>query len=175
MNDKDIKLVAKFIGLSLLTKGLSVSPLKLQKITYFVQSWHMVFFGRENTIFSEAPEAWVNGPVYQTIYHEYKNKTANMCDHLQADDFCTGNPINALKEITQQLNFSDEQLELIESVIMLYGSKTQNQLIFMTHSEKPWVEKREGLAPYERSDKKLSFDTMFNYYKERHERNRSKQ
>jgi uncharacterized phage-associated protein len=174
MNNKDIKLVAKFIGLSLLTKGLSVSPLKLQKIAYYVQSWFMVFFGRENTIFAEAPEAWVNGPVYLTIYREYKDKTANMCDHLQAKDFCTGNPINALEKITQELNFSSEQLEFIESVIMLYGSKTQNQLIFMTHTEKPWVEKREGLAPYERSEKKLSFDTMYNYYKERHEHNRAK-
>jgi uncharacterized phage-associated protein len=174
MNNRDIKLVAKFIGLSLLTKGLSVSPLKLQKITYYVQSWFMVFFGRENTIFAEAPEAWVNGPVYLTIYREYKDKTDNMCDHLHAEDFCTGNPISALEEITHELDFNSEQLELIESVIMLYGSKTQNQLIFMTHTEKPWVEMREGLAPYQRSEKKLSFDTMYSYYKERHEHNRAK-
>ena len=51
----DIKDVARYIGLSLINKGLSVSPLKLQKVLYYVQSWNMVIFGRDKTLFPQAP------------------------------------------------------------------------------------------------------------------------
>ena len=46
---------------------------------------------------------------------------------------------------------------------------------FLTHAEQPWVEAREGLAPYQRSEKEISLDTMHAYYKARHDRNRQKQ
>ncbi len=68
-----------------------------------------------------------------------------------------------------------EETELLDSIVMLYGSKSQNGLIFLTHAEQPWVEAREGLAPYQRSEKEISLDTMHAYYKARHDRNRQKQ
>lgn len=170
---RDIQLVAQYVGLSLLSKGLSVSPLKLQKILYYVQAWYMVFFGRKHTLFSEIPQAWVNGPVYPSVYRKYRCCVPGMCDHLQATDFCgEENPSVALKRISNLLNFTDEEQELIESIIMLYGAKTQNELILYTHAEKPWAEKREGLSPFQRSEKELSLDTMYEYYKARHDKNR---
>ena len=170
---RDIQEIARYIGLSLLSKGLSVSPLKLQKILYYVQSWYMVFFGRKNTLFAEVPQAWVNGPVYPCVYHQYKDCVPGMCDHLALVHFSKKEDVNsALEEVAERLNFTVEEQELIESVIMLYGSKTQNELILYTHAEKPWAEKREGLPPYQRSDCELSLDTMYSYYKARHDKNR---
>ena len=69
MNERifDIKKVARYIALSLLTKQMTVSPLKLQKLLYYAQAWSMVFFGRQRQLFSDVPQAWVNGPVYPTI------------------------------------------------------------------------------------------------------------
>lgn len=55
VNNVSISLLAKYVGLTMLQRGISVSPLKLQKILYYIQSWHMVFFGRENTLVAEAP------------------------------------------------------------------------------------------------------------------------
>lgn len=49
-----------------------------------------------------------------------------------------------------------------------------NDLIFLTHSELPWVEAREGLAPFQSSQNPISQNTMYYYYKARHERNKSK-
>ena len=46
MDMRDIKDIARYVGLSLIAKGLTVSPLKLQKLLYYVQSWYMVFNGR---------------------------------------------------------------------------------------------------------------------------------
>ncbi len=173
----DIKKFTRYMGLSMISKGISVSPLKLQKLLYYQQAWHMVFFGRDNQLFDSVPQAWVNGPVYPTIFHEYKSKVTGMCDHLKEEHFgiAPDSDINeAIKKLAAELNMSAEQIGLADSVIQIYGTKTQNQLILTTHSELPWCEAREGLMPYDRSEKEISLDTMHDYYKERHDRNRSK-
>lgn len=176
-NNVNISLLAKYVGLTMLQKGISVSPLKLQKILYYIQAWHMVFFDRENTLMAEAPHAWVNGPVYPQIYQEYKNCVPGMCDHLNPSHFGVSS-IDDVPEvagsIAGQLALTDDQIQLIDSIINLYGAKTQNQLILVTHCEDPWCEKREGLKPYEKSDVEMSLDTMYRYYKERYDRNRSR-
>ncbi len=176
MKTVDIKDYATYIGITMLMKGLSVSPLKLQKILYYEQAWHMVGFGRENTLFADAPEAWVNGPVYPDIYHIYKDMVPGMCDHLRYENFNTDedNASKMSEELAEKMQLEKEELDLTEQVIMLYGSKTQNQLILLTHSEKPWSEKREGLKPYVYSNNPISLDTMHDYYKARYDRNRAK-
>lgn len=176
MNVVDIKDYATYIGITMLMKGLTVSPLKLQKILYYEQSWHMVVFGRNNQLFSCAPQAWVNGPVYPKIYHIYKDKVPGMCDHLKINNFLQKDedPHIKEKELAEKMSLTDDEIALTERVIMLYGSRTQNQLILLTHSEKPWSEMREGLRPYDYSDREISLDTMHDYYKERYDRNRAK-
>jgi len=167
----DIKDMAIYTGLSLLTKGMSVSPLKLQKILYYEQSWFMVSFGRENTLFADCPQAWVNGPVYPTVYHQYKNHKAGMCGELSTEDFHKGDVELKMKSLISTFGWSEDHIRFIDSVITLYGAKSQDQLVMMTHIEKPWCEKREGLLPFERSNEPMSLDTMYTYYKERYERN----
>ena len=156
MNNRlfDIKLVARYIALSLLTKQMTVSPLKLQR-----------------TLFADVPQAWVNGPVYPSIYNMWKER--NMCDHLSPEDFGTteNNMDDALGSVTKELGLGDEEVQLLEQIVLKYGSKSQNYLIFLTHSEQPWCEMREGLKPYERSTMPLSLDTMYHYYAERHAKN----
>ncbi len=176
MTTVDIKDYTVYLGLSMMAKGLSVSPLKLQKLLYYQQSWHLVYFGKENTLFAEIPHAWVNGPVYPTIYYEYRDKVPGMCDHLKLTDFVPEgtDTMKAMKDLITKMRLTPDEVALTERVIMLYGSKTQNQLILLTHSEKPWSEQREGMAPYEYSDKPMSISTMYHYYKERYDRNRTK-
>ena len=160
---------ARYIGLSCLTKGLSISPLKLQKLLYYVQAWYMALHGREHELFAERPQAWVNGPVYPSVYHEYKGKVPGMCDHLTISDFTDEVPESVLSRINSR--YADIDFELIESIILLYGAKTQNELIFLTHCERPWMEARDGLRPFDRSDRELSLDTLCAYYRERRTHN----
>lgn len=176
MNTVDIKDYASYVGITMLQKGLTVSPLKLQKILYYEQAWHMVGFGRENPLFDCAPQAWVNGPVYPTIYYIYKDMVPGMCDHLRMENFLQEDEDVAKKEkmLLKKMALTSEEIALTERVIMLYGSRTQNQLILLTHSEKPWSDMREGLMPYDYSNKEISLDTMHDYYKERYDRNRAK-
>ncbi len=172
IHNQKITDVAEYIGLSSTTKGLSISPLKLQKLLYYVQAWFMVFYGRENTLFEDVPQAWVNGPVYPAIYYAYKNKAANMCDHLDSTAFYPGDALEGFNKKTRMLGLNADQLETLESVIMMYGKQTQNQLIWLTHSELPWAKARAGLAPYERSEREISLDVMYRYYLDRYTRNR---
>lgn len=176
MNTVDIKDYTIYIGITMLMKGLTVSPLKLQKILYYEQAWHMVSFGREHKLFNVAPQAWVNGPVYPEIYHKYKNMVPGMCDHLNYEHFLEEGetPEGKERELMEKMQLEPNEVALTERVIMLYGSRTQNQLILLTHSEKPWSEMREGLMPYDYSEKEISLDTMYEYYKERYDRNRAK-
>lgn len=172
-----IKEFARYVALSLLSKGYSVSPLKLQKILYYQQAWHMVFFGRKNPLFIDAPEAWVNGPVYPVIYRQYKDMVPGMCDHLKLDNFGVKDEKELpkiQKGLSNKLSLTADEFGLLESVNNLYGSKTQNQLILATHSEKPWIDARGDLLPFEFSKTPISLDTMYAYYKERYDRNRAK-
>ena len=171
--NKEIKDIAKYIGLSMLSKGLSVSPLKLQKLLYYTQSWYMVFFGKENTLFMEKPQAWVNGPVYPVIYQEYKDKTNDMCEHLHAKDFgyLDSDLAKEVGKLARKMKLTNDEIKCIDSVIMLYGSRSQNQLIFMTHAESPWADQRKGLSPFDYSQREISHDSMYNYYKARYDHN----
>ena len=175
MTMRDIKDIARYLGISLLSKGLSVSPLKLQKILYYTQSWYMVFFGRENTLFKENPQAWVNGPVYPIIFQEYKNKVEDMCEHLHAKDFgCTDEQLpEEAARLAKKMKLTEEEIDCIDSIVMLYGSKSQNQLIFTTHSEAPWADQRKGLSPFDYSQNEITHDAMYTYYKARHDRVRN--
>lgn len=106
----DIKDMAIYTRISLILKGLKATPLKLRKILYYEQAWFMVFFGRENTLFADVPQAWVNGPIYPNIFHEYKDKVANMCDSLNESHFTKENIDIALEKLASNMNFNKDTL-----------------------------------------------------------------
>lgn len=169
---------ARLLGLSALQKGLSVSPLKLQKLLYYEQAWSMVIFGREQVLFHDAPQAWVNGPVYPEVYHQFSH-LLGVYDEFRKEHFCqpseTDVPVEELiLSLVNSMGMTDDQINLTDRVLTLYGAKSQDELVLLTHCEEPWCEQREGLLPFERSDRQISLDTMYRYYKARHDYNRKR-
>lgn len=160
--------IAKYTGLNLLSKGLSVSPLKLQKILYYEQAWYMVFFNKE-LLFTEEPEAWVNGPVYRTVYDEYKGKVQYMTSALHKEDFIGQgeHTETAIKHLVSSMSLTKEEVEFLNSVFDTYGTKSQDQLVLLTHSEKPWADTRAGLAPFEHCERKINLGKIYDYYNNR--------
>lgn len=67
----NIKDLAEFIIRHCEITQNSISNLKLQKLLYYIQAWHLVFF-EKHPLFNDEPEAWVNGPVYREVYNQYK-------------------------------------------------------------------------------------------------------
>lgn len=170
LRKNDIQDVATYCGLVLLKEGMTVTPLKLQKILYYVQAWMMVFFD-EQLLFDEQPQAWVNGPVYPSIYDRFK--AIGRYTQLKKEDFISeGVLTEVIGAYADKLALTPEQLAVLNKLVLIYGSKNQDQLVFMTHCERPWSVARGDLEPFENSDNPISFKEMYTFYKERYETNR---
>lgn len=176
----DIHDIAKYTILRLIQNGDSVCPLKLQKILYYMQAWHMVYFGKDNTLFEDIPQAWVNGPVYRTIYDTYKHIPMYNQFSLSDIDITINDDIEKIltyeaRNLHDKLPLTQEQFDFIESIYSHYGAMEHDRLVFLTHSESPWSEQREGLLPFEHSEKEIPLNAMFEYYNQRMLRNRAKE
>lgn len=102
-----------------------ITPLKLQKLLYYVQGISLCIFGKK--AFSEKIKAWSYGPVVEEIYHKYK---ANHNKELEIIDY--------------NENISQGLLKIIEEVIFSYGRIEANNLIDFTHEEDPWKNTRRN-------------------------------
>ena len=142
-------------------KGLSISPLKLQKLLYYIQSWHIVYFEKD-TLFEELPQAWVNGPVYRSVYDTFKT------DFFKNDNFKItlggGELITEITKTLESLDINTNQKDLIYAVLNNYGTMTDEKLVFLTHKEDPWNIARQGLSPIERSSNQITVNDIYDYY-----------
>ena len=55
----------------------ALTPKKLQKLVYYAYAWFIALNNQsaeeiESVLFEEAPEAWVHGPVFPSLYAKYK-------------------------------------------------------------------------------------------------------
>src|SRR5258708_4237314 len=58
-----------------LEDGVSIDPLKLQKLVYFAHGWHLAVTGKP--LIDEYVEAWPYGPVIPSLYHRFKSYGAD--------------------------------------------------------------------------------------------------
>lgn len=155
--------VARYTVLRLQQMGVSISPLKLQKILYYIQAWHLVYFEKQS-LFPDEPEAWVNGPVYRDVYEEYR--TLGIYQQITPAFFeLTDESVSCeLEKLHDEMALNNMQWAFIEAIYKHYGTMDHDRLVMLTHSEKPWNEARKGLSPLEYSDNKISLDSMYDYY-----------
>jgi len=154
MKKLDIIYLADCIISHFSQKGDFISNKKLQKLLYYIQAWHLVYF--DKNLFDDKPEAWAHGPVYPVAYHKYKKFGANP---LKPVDFDFTEP-----DVFTQLDIKKEQVELVKSVLVKYGSISAYQLELISHSEQPWLEKRKGFSDFAISSEAISFSTMKSFY-----------
>ncbi len=97
---------------------LYISPLKLQKLLYYVQGICLKVFSC--VAFDEPIKAWSYGPVVESIYKKYKN-----VNNISSTGFS--------KKISLGLK------DAIDAVIISYGDIEATKLISLTHSEEPYI------------------------------------
>ena len=102
--------------------GDTISNLKLQKLLYYMQGYHLAFF--DKPLFSDDIVAWCYGPVVPIVYSEYKKYENGAIDI----------PINCDK-IT---SLPKEQEILFCNVYREYNQFSAVALMEMTHNEAPW-------------------------------------
>jgi uncharacterized phage-associated protein len=134
--------VAAYI-LSKLRGGMST--MKLQKLVYYSQAWHLVW--AEEPLFPERIEAWANGPVAPTLFAAHRGR-------FSVSDWPKGDATKLDKS----------QTGTIDAVIETYGHLDGRQLSYLTHEESPWKDAREGLGPTETSHVEIARDAMQQYY-----------
>lgn len=106
--------------------GDSISNLKLQKLLYYAQGFHLAIF--DKPLFPEAIKKWVHGPVVPQIYHQYKEY---------------GSDAIPVPEINED-EYPQEIRELLDEVYSVYGQFTAAKLRNMTHNEPPYNEAEDN-------------------------------
>jgi len=143
--------------------GFVITPMKLQKILYYIQSWHISKFDK-HSLFNELPEAWVNGPVYRSVYNQFKTTFFKSEQIFLKDKNFNEESLN---KIQNRLSVEDEQLLIIKTITKHYSSFDESRLVMMTHSDSPWNEARNGLDDLARCEEKISIESMFAFYNPR--------
>lgn len=136
----------------------SITNLKLQKLLYFIQAFHTVNF-EKHPLFDDAPEAWVNGPVYKEVYKQYKGYGANPIV-LKYE----GSPESSYEKSLEKLNLIKKQQEYLLAVLEHYGNMSAVELVILTHKGGPWNEVRKDLEPLAYDDSKITHDSMYEFY-----------
>lgn len=134
----------------------NVTNKKLQKLVYYAYSWYLVFNNEsaeniEWRFFENKFEAWVHGAVYPELYTKYKKYGSGVIPRYEGD----------LPE------FSDDDLDVLNQVLEVYGDFTGNELESICHQESPWKEARKDLSAYEPSHELISDKAIFNCYSAR--------
>jgi uncharacterized phage-associated protein len=91
-----------------------IGALKLHKLLYFVQGWHMA--AQDGPLFSEELHAWDMGPVVSVLWADEKHQR--------------GRPA------PQPLD--DAQLATVGYIVDRYGRLTGADLMHLTHADGPW-------------------------------------
>ena len=80
----DVKEIAKkIIAKTDIEHGDTISNLKLQKMLYYMQGFHLAFF--DTPLFDDEIYAWQYGPVVPSVYNEYKRYNAKAINLPKGD------------------------------------------------------------------------------------------
>lgn len=131
-----------FLALTDEESGDAISNLKLQKLVYYAQGFHLAL--KNTPLFNEVIEAWLHGPVVPELYHFYKAYGANAIPTPTNVDFSI---------------YSDDVKELLDEVYKVYGQYSAWKLRELTHQEPTWKNN------YQAIDKTISHPEMIDFFK----------
>lgn len=132
----------------------SLNNLKLQKLAYYADAWHLAFYSEK--LINDKFMAWIHGPVCRAIYDRFK-------DYKSLYSMIT---VEDMRE-----SFNAESLGMvknhIDKVLHVYAKYSGSQLEEMTHNEEPWINAREGYKSAQRCEVEISDEDIISYYKQR--------
>ena len=117
------------------------SGMKLQKLLYYCQAWHTVWYGKP--LFTDVIQAWRHGPVVPAVYFAEKNESAYVPAAPAIDN---------------------DEMAAIEAVLSLYNEKSGMWLSKLTHREAPWRHARAGLPEEASSTAEIPASALRAFY-----------
>lgn len=131
--------------------GDNITALKLQKLCYYAQAWHLAFTGEP--LFEGEFEAWEHGPVNRALWRQYNDHKWRPIPPEGLDDFCP-------EEV-----FTTDELHTLNEVWEAYGYYSARYLEDLTHQEDPWREARGDLPPDAPSTAPIRQEHMMYFYR----------
>lgn len=131
-------------------QSCSLSNLKLQKLLYYCQAWHLGIHKKE--LFGEDFQAWIHGPVCREIYDRFAGQK-DLFSEIRLTDRIETSPMLESKD-----------KEHVEYIMDNYAGLSGLQLEVMTHREDPWIEARRGIGEFERCENIITKESMKAYY-----------
>lgn len=110
-----------FLILSQPGVGDYMSNLRLQKLVYYAQGFHLARYNKP--LFIEPILAWNYGPIVESLYFEYKKYRSGVIPQPLNPDFSM---------------FNQKQKELMNDIFLVYGQFSALKLMELTHNEPPW-------------------------------------
>lgn len=106
----------------------NLTPMKLQKLMFFAQTWYLKSY--QTPLFDGYFERWQYGPVLPEVYHEFKKFRASSISSVGLDMW--NEPQAVDPNDYHIINFLDE-------IIDTYGKFSGTELSWMTHQpETAW-------------------------------------
>ncbi|ATP52774.1 MULTISPECIES: Panacea domain-containing protein [Pseudomonas] len=110
----------------------NLTPMKLQKLLFYTQSWHLRLNGERSPLIDDNFARWKFGPVIPSLYHELKSygaqEVTSLIKNINFDS--DGDAIL----ITPTVPKSDQATHnLIDKIISKYGKLTGTELSNLTH------------------------------------------
>lgn len=120
-----------------------ITNLKLQKLLYYAQGFHLALFGKP--LFEEDIKAWTHGPVVPEVYHKYKKYGKNPL------------PVEGVDDVMK--NLTDDQIDFLYEIWSVFGQYSPWKLRDMTHQEKPWMDHEKDASVISKDELKDYFST----------------
>jgi uncharacterized phage-associated protein len=150
----DAQDVAKWIVWFANEHGEIMTNLRLQKLMYYAQAWHLAL--HDKPLMDVDFQAWIHGPVISHVYGEYKK--------FGSGPIVLANPDES--ETMPEPPLAEKVKEHLRDVLESYGDLSAWSLEKLTHSERPWVEARGSLPIDAPCKNAISRETMRSFYKE---------
>ena len=129
--------------------------LKLQKLAYYAQAWHLALRGTP-IVPGAKFEAWVHGPVSRDLYNRFMSSM--LYEVVTMENMTRGFNPDAL---------DSGEREVLDAVMEEYGKFSGSQLEELTHREDPWKKARGNLGPTDASRNVIDENLMRDYYRAR--------
>lgn len=144
----DVRAVANMILAIADRKGIPLTIMQLLKLIFFAHGWTLALFDRP--LSANKAQAWQYGPVFPHVYKSYPGAGSQRIDQPIIDKR-TGRPFAS--------HFSQEDLDVMESVVDGYGHHHAFSLSAITHAEgSPWHHTFNNVGAYTDIDDALIKD-----------------
>lgn len=137
------KAVANAFLVAARDQNIPISNMKLQKLLFFAHGIYLVTQG--TPLIAEHPEAWQYGPVYESVYHQFKNYGSSPIQSWATDAVFTD---KGLETTPTPYPAEAPVAQVINSVLSTYGTESAVNLSALSHVPGgPWERtRRESLG-----------------------------